>query len=73
MGHPEFLSGTATTSFIDRHPQLFNFSARGAPHFSPALTYLADLVPPVSPAHVAPPQTAPAAREVSPAPGARRS
>jgi len=71
MGHPEFLSGTATTSFIDRHPQLINFSARGAPHFSPALTYLADLVPPRVARRMHPPWWA--AHAVSPAPGARRS
>ena len=44
LRHPEFLSGQATTSFIDRHPQLFNFNSRGSPQSSLVLTYLADVV-----------------------------
>ena len=44
LRHPEFLSGQATTSFIDRHPQLFNFNSRGSPQSSLVLSYLADLV-----------------------------
>ena len=49
LRHPEFLSGKATTSFIDRHPQLFHFASRGSPQSSLVLTYLAELVPPTAP------------------------
>ncbi|CAL5223603.1 g6142 [Coccomyxa viridis] len=44
LRHPEFLSGQATTSFIDRNAQLFNFNNKSAIQSSKLLTYLADLV-----------------------------
>jgi Biotin carboxylase C-terminal domain len=47
LRHPEFLSGAATTSFIDRNPQLFSFSSAsngGIPESSKLLEYLAELV-----------------------------
>ena len=44
LRHPEFLSGQATTSFIERHPELFNFETRGHQQASKMLNYLADLV-----------------------------
>ena len=43
LRHPEFLSGEATTSFIERHPALFNFSADSM-QSSKILTYLADVI-----------------------------
>ncbi|KAK9800249.1 hypothetical protein WJX73_006193 [Symbiochloris irregularis] len=42
--HPEFLSGEATTSFIERNPQLFSFSTRDGSQASRLLAYLAELV-----------------------------
>jgi len=43
LRHPEFLSGGATTSFIERHPALFAFSTDQFAS-SKLLTYLADVV-----------------------------
>lgn len=43
LRHPEFLSGGATTSFIERHPALFSFSTDQFAS-SKLLTYLADVV-----------------------------
>ena len=43
LRHPEFLSGAATTSFIERHPALFNFSPDSM-QSSKLLTYLAGVV-----------------------------
>ena len=44
LRHPEFLSGQATTSFIDDNPQLFDFHQDAASQSSQLLTYLGDLV-----------------------------
>ena len=44
LRHPEFLSGRATTSFIDDNPQLFNFHQDAGSQSSQVLTYLADMV-----------------------------
>lgn len=44
LRHPEFLSGRATTSFIEENPQLFNFHQDAASQSSGVLTYLADMV-----------------------------
>ena len=44
LRHPEFLSGRATTSFLDENPQLFDFHQDAAGQSSQVLTYLADLV-----------------------------
>lgn len=44
--HPEFLSGGATTSFIERHPQLFAFNTRDGSQASKLLQYLGELVCP---------------------------
>lgn len=44
LRHPEFLSGQATTSFIDENPQLFDFHQDAGSQSSGVLTYLADLV-----------------------------
>jgi pyruvate carboxylase len=43
LRHPGFLSGQATTSFIEQNPQLFNYH-RGAIESSKLLTYLAEMV-----------------------------
>jgi pyruvate carboxylase len=42
--HPEFLSGHATTSFIENHPELFDFGASGASESHKVLTYLAEMI-----------------------------
>ena len=42
LRHPEFLSGEASTSFIERHPALFNFSP-AAGQATKLLNYLADV------------------------------
>lgn len=42
--HPTFLAGDATTSFIERNPQLFEFGTRDGSTASRLLTYLAELV-----------------------------
>ena len=42
--HPEFLSGAATTSFIERNPQLFALTSRDGTQASRLLGYLANLV-----------------------------
>lgn len=44
LRHPEFLSGYATTSFIEDNPQLFDFHHDSASQSSGVLTYLAELV-----------------------------
>ena len=44
LRHPEFLSGYATTSFIEDNPQLFDFHHDAASQSSGVLTYLAELV-----------------------------
>lgn len=44
LRHPEFLTGRATTSFIDDNPQLFNFHQDAASQSSGVLNYLADMV-----------------------------
>ena len=44
LRHPEFLCGEATTSFIERNPQLFQFSSKEGAQASKLLTYLAELV-----------------------------
>ncbi len=46
LRHPEFLSGTATTSFIERNPQLISGLAgqQSIPDSSKVLTYLGELV-----------------------------
>ncbi len=44
LRHPEFLSGTATTSFIERNPSLFTLSSGSALQSSKLLTYLAEMV-----------------------------
>ncbi|PNH09743.1 Pyruvate carboxylase 1, partial [Tetrabaena socialis] len=45
MRHPEFLSGEATTFFIEKHSrELFNFERHGSLRSSKLLTYLADMV-----------------------------
>lgn len=44
LRHPEFLTGRATTSFIEDNPQLFDFHQDAAGQSSQVLTYLADLV-----------------------------
>ncbi len=45
LRHPEFLSGTATTSFIERNPQLISdLSGSAIPDSSKLLTYLGELV-----------------------------
>lgn len=49
LRHPDFLTGRATTSFIDDNPQLFDFHQDAAGQSSQVLTYLADLVTPVPP------------------------
>jgi pyruvate carboxylase len=46
LRHPEFLSGQATTSFIERHPGLFNFNTSNAVQSSKLLFYLAEMVRP---------------------------
>lgn len=42
--HTQFLSGTATTSFIERNPSLFTLSSGSALQSSKLLTYLAEMV-----------------------------
>lgn len=45
LRHPEFLSGGATTSFIDRNPGLFDFgSSPGSAQSSKLLSYLAEVI-----------------------------
>ncbi|GLC41025.1 hypothetical protein PLESTB_000951200 [Pleodorina starrii] len=45
MRHPEFLSGEATTFFIEKNQRdLFNFERHGSLRSSKLLTYLADMV-----------------------------
>ncbi|KAG2437519.1 hypothetical protein HYH02_011162 [Chlamydomonas schloesseri] len=45
MRHPDFLSGEATTFFIEQHQrELFNFERHGSLRSSKLLTYLADMV-----------------------------
>lgn len=44
LRHPDFLSGKATTSFIDDNPQLFDFHQDAASQSSQVLTYLAEMV-----------------------------
>ena len=44
LRHPEFLSARPTTSFIDRNPELFNFTAQAGIQASKLLSYLAELV-----------------------------
>ena len=44
LRHPDFLTGRATTSFIEDNPQLFDFHQDAAGQSSQVLTYLADLV-----------------------------
>lgn len=43
LRHPEFLAGDATTSFIERNPQLFSFGTRDGLQASKLLGYLAEL------------------------------
>lgn len=58
LRHPGFLSGNATTSFIEQNPQLFNYS-RESIESSKLLTYLAEMVVngPKHPGAVGPPPT----------------
>lgn len=44
LRHPEFLSGKATTSFIERTPELFEFGGRHDQKASKLLNYLANMV-----------------------------
>ena len=44
LKHPEFLSGKATTSFIQRNPELFVMGNRSTGEASKLLDYLANLV-----------------------------
>ena len=44
LRHPEFLSGQATTSFIERTPELFEFGSRNSQKSSKLLNYLANMV-----------------------------
>ncbi len=44
MRDPEFLSGQATTSFIDRNPHLFHAQGSGTPESSKLLDYLSEMV-----------------------------
>ena len=44
LKHPEFLSGKATTSFIQRNPGLFALSNRSTGEASKLLDYLGNLV-----------------------------
>lgn len=43
LRHPEFLSGAATTSFIERNPGLFAFDTREIQQASKLLNYLANM------------------------------
>eukprot|EP00889_Picochlorum_renovo_P005688 jgi/Picre1/32718/NNA_008063.t1 len=55
--HSEFLSGEATTSFIENHPELFDFGASGASESHKVLSYLAEMIVngPKHPGAVGPP------------------
>jgi len=44
LRHPEFLGGKATTSFIERTPELFEFGGRHDQKASKLLNYLANMV-----------------------------
>lgn len=44
LRHREFLSGQATTSFIERTPELFEFGSRNSQKSSKLLMYLANMV-----------------------------
>eukprot|EP00884_Botryococcus_braunii_P003586 jgi/Botrbrau1/13228/Bobra.0199s0001.1 len=44
LNHEEFQEGKATTSFIERHPELFNFNAKQNLQSSKLLFYLADMI-----------------------------
>ena len=44
LKHPEFLSGKATTSFIERNPGLFDLGNKSAGEASKLLDYLANVV-----------------------------
>lgn len=44
LRHPEFLEGRATTSFIERNPELFNFLTQGPAQSSKLLHYLAEMI-----------------------------
>lgn len=44
LRHPEFLSGRATTSFLDDNPQLFSFHQDAGSQSSQVLAYLGDMV-----------------------------
>ncbi|EFN52428.1 hypothetical protein CHLNCDRAFT_138936 [Chlorella variabilis] len=44
LRHPEFLGGAATTSFIERNPELFEFDTSGSSEISHLLEYLAEQV-----------------------------
>lgn len=59
LRHPEFLSGTATTSFIERNPSLFQLTSGSALQSSKLLTYLAEMVVngPQHPGATGPPPT----------------
>lgn len=46
LKHPEFLSGKATTSFIERNPGLFELGNKSTGEASKLLDYLANLVNP---------------------------
>ena len=44
FNHPEFLSGNATTSFIEANPELFDFGTQGSQESHKVLTYLAEMI-----------------------------
>lgn len=44
LRHPEFLTGKATTSFIERNPELFDFLTQGSTQSSKLLLYLAEMI-----------------------------
>lgn len=44
LRHPEFLTGKATTSFIERNPELFDFLSQGSTQSSKLLLYLAEMI-----------------------------
>jgi len=44
LHHQEFLAGRATTSFIERNPELFSFLTQGSAQSSKLLHYLAEMI-----------------------------